>query len=176
MLLWFFAYLTESAGLMKPILTHNLPFLFVIGLSFSAAASPDPRPVDVVHFWDDAGVIMPLEQASVVSVAASPGFPATWEIKGARSQFRIKRAPALLFLVRLPEGADPAKIQLFHLTGNGARKPYPPHDDWRTVTLSVTKAGDSFGLAPVGELVEGEYAFLRAGSAEAYCFGIDPPK
>jgi hypothetical protein len=149
-------------------------FLLSILLSFSALAATGSRPMDVVYFWSAAGPITPIERAAIVAVPASPAVPATWEIKGARSGFRIKRGPALLFLVRLGDGADPAKIQLFRLTGSGLRKPYAPGDSWRTTPLSVTKAGDSFGLAPVGELVEGEYAFIRPGSGEAYCFGIDP--
>jgi hypothetical protein len=153
-------------------------FRFVVLVSFllscNAFAETDTRPIGVVHFWDSRGPIIPLERASVIPVSASPAVPATWEIKGARSAFRIKRGPALLFLVRLPDGADPAKIQLFRLTGSGMRKPYSGSDSWKTAPLSVTKAGDSFGLAPVGELVEGEYAFIRPGTGEAYCFGIDP--
>jgi hypothetical protein len=149
-------------------------FLLAILLSFSASAATDARPAGVVRFWDAAGPITALEHAAVIAVPASPAVPATWEIKGARSAFRIKRGPALLFLVRLPDGADAAKIQLFRLTGSGLRKPYAPGESWRTTPLSVTKAGDSFGLAPVGELIEGEYAFIRPGSGEAYCFGIDP--
>jgi hypothetical protein len=148
--------------------------LVSILLSFSALAATDTRPIGVVHFWDARGPINPLERASVIPVSASPAVPATWEIKGARSAFRIKRGPALLFLVRLPDGVDPAKIQLFRLTVSGMRRPYSSSDSWRTTPLSVTKAGDSFGLAPVGELVEGEYGFIRPGTGEAYCFGIDP--
>ncbi len=155
------------------MLFKSLVFVSML-LSFSAFAATDSRPTGVVHFWDAAGPINPLERAAVIPVSAGPAVPATWEIKGARSAFRIKRGPALLFLVRLPDGADPAKIQLFRLTGNGARKPYSGSNSWKTAPLSVTKAGDSFGLAPVGELVEGEYAFIRPGTGEAYCFGIDP--
>lgn len=147
-----------------------------IGLFIVSVAAAGTPPLDVVHFWEDTNAIKPLERADLVPVPASAGFPATWEIKGAHSTFRLKRAPALLFLVRLAEGEDPSKIQLFRLTGSGARKPYPPRDSWRTAPLSVSSAGDSVGLAPVGELNEGEYAFVRAGSNEAYCFGIDPPK
>lgn len=150
-------------------------FVLLVSILLSFAfAEADTRPVGVVHFWDARGPINPLERASVIPVSASPAVPATWEIKGARSAFRIKRGPALLFLVRLPDGADPAKIQLFRLTGSGMRRPYSASDSWRTTPLSVTKAGDSFGLAPVGELVEGEYAFIRPGTGEAFCFGIDP--
>jgi hypothetical protein len=155
------------------MLLKTLAFASIF-VSFSSFAATDSRPIDVVHFWDAAGPIKPLEHAVVIPVPASPAIPATWEIKGARSAFRIKRGPALLFLVRLPEGADPGKMQLFRLTGSGTRKPYSARDSWRTAPLSVTRAGDSFGLAPVGELVEGEYAFVRAGTGEAYCFGIDP--
>lgn len=153
------------------------PLLLVAVLVSSAPlAATDSSPAGIVRFWDAAGPITPLERAAVVQVPASPAIPATWEIKGVRSTFRVKRSPALLFLVRLPDRVTPSQMQLFHLTGSAARKPYPPQDSWRTVTLSATEAGDSIGLAPVGELVEGEYAFLRAGSNEAYCFGIDPPK
>jgi hypothetical protein len=159
------------------LLKHFVTVSILLSASSSLSAtdaSTGSRPIDVVHFWDAAGPIKPLEHASVITVPASPAVPATWEIKGARSAFRIKRGPALLFLVRLPDGADPNKVQLFRLTGSGVRKPYPPRDSWRTAALSVTKAGDSFGLAPVGELVEGEYAFIRPGTGDAYCFGIDP--
>jgi hypothetical protein len=147
-----------------------LPFVLAGG----ALAASDAQPGDDVRFWDAAGPIVPLEKANLVPVAASPGGTASWEIRGAKSAMRIKRNAALLFLARIPEGADPAKIQLFRLNYGAVRKPYPAGDSWRTATLSVTKAGDAYGLAPVGELNEGEYAFIRAGSNQAYCFGIDP--
>ncbi len=146
--------------------------LFAVGLSLSAAS--DSRPIDVVHFLNESGAITPIERATVISVPASPAVPATWEISGGRSTFRIKRAPAIMFLVRVAEGVNPDKFQLFRLTGSGVRKPYPPRDSWRTATIFVSKAGDSYGLAPVGELVEGEYAFIRPGTNQAYCFGVDP--
>jgi hypothetical protein len=140
---------------LKPLVIVSI-LLSSSGALAATDAATDSRPIDVVHFWDAAGPIKPLERAAVISVPASPAVPATWEIKGTRSSFRIKRGPALLFLVRLPDGADPAKIKLFRLAGSGARKPYSGADSWKTAPLSVTKAGDSFGLAPVGELVEGE--------------------
>ena len=142
-------------------------------------ATPRQKPLNVVHFWNPNGLLAALERASVTHVAASPAVSATWEIKGARSTVRIPRSPTLLFLVRLPDGVDPGKIQLIRLTGSAVRKPYSTPETsnpWRTAPLSVTKAGDSYGLAPVGELTEGEYAFIRAGSNEAYCFGIDPAR
>lgn len=153
---------------------RNLVFLFAIGCG--AHAAMDPAPVDVVRYWGSAGSPAPLERAQVVQVPASSLAPATWEIKGERAAFRVKREPAMLFLVRLPDGERPSDIHLYRLTGSGVRRPYPARDSWSAVTLSVTGAGDSLGLAPVGELNEGEYAFLRAGSDEAWCFGIDPPK
>ncbi len=159
---------------MASIFQRKLFILLIVLVCSSLAEETAARPIDVVHFWDAAGPIVPLERASVVALPASPGVAATWEIKGARSAMRIKRGPALLFLVRLPDGADPNKMQLFRLNSGSVRKPYAAGESWRTAPLSVTKAGDSFGLAPVGDLTEGEYAFLRAGSNEAYCFGIDP--
>jgi hypothetical protein len=160
---------------MMRVLRANPLWFLAVGLS-SAALGAGSQPLDVVHFWDDAGALKPLERAEMVAVPAGAGNPATWEIKGTHSSFRLKRAPALLFLVRLAENENPSKIQLYRLAGSATRRPYPPHDSWRTATLSVTSAGDSIGLAPVGELNEGEYAFVRAGSNEAYCFGVDPPK
>jgi hypothetical protein len=158
---------------MLPIFQRKSLLLFALGLSLSADTRTNSRPFDVVHYWNEAGAIMPLERAAIVPVAASPAVSASWEIQGGRSSIRIKRGPAMLFVVSLADGISPDKFQLFRLTGSGVRKPYPPHDAWRTATLSVTKAGDSYGLAPVGELVEGEYAFIRAGTTQAYCFGID---
>ena len=140
------------------------------GLAVSAA---DSTPGVAVQFWDEAGPITAIERATLVQVPASAGNPATWEIKGARSNFRIKREPALLFLAQLPEGVSPSKMKLYRLTGTSARRPYPPGEGWRTAPLSVTEAGGSYGLAPVGELTDGEYAFVRAGSNEVFCFGVD---
>jgi hypothetical protein len=151
---------------------NRLLFL-AVGLSLSATADPDLPKIGVVRFWNSVGAIRPLERAELVQAPSGSAAPATWEIKGGRSAFRIMRDPVLLFLVRLGEGETPSQIHLYRLTGSGARKPYPPRDSWRTVALSVTSAGDSVGLAPVGELNEGEYAFVRSGSNEAWCFGID---
>jgi hypothetical protein len=147
-----------------------------LAASYISAADPTPEPAraEDVRFLDNAGRRLPLEHANVATVPASPGFAATWEIKGARSSMRIKREPAMLFLARLPEGGSPNQFHLFRLNAGTARKPYASSESWRTVTLSVTRAGDSYGLAPVGELTEGEYAFIRAGSNQAYCFGVDP--
>jgi hypothetical protein len=133
------------------------------------------RPLEVVHYWDPAGPIVPVERASVVKVAAGAGEPASWEIKGAKSPFRVKRNPAMLFIVRLPEGVDANKIRLYRLSGGAVRRPYstPGSNPYRTAPLSITNAGDSIGLAPVGELTDGEYAFIRTGSSDAYCFGVD---
>jgi hypothetical protein len=142
----------------------------------SSSGATDLRPLDVVHFWDADGPISPLEQAAVIHVPADAGAPATWEVKGARSPFRIKRAPATLFLVRLAVPADAGKIRLYRLSSGGNRKPASTPgiaNSWRTVPISITKAADSMGLAPVGELGDGEYAFYRAGASTAYCFGVD---
>lgn len=136
--------------------------------------APDVHPLNVVHFWNSAGQIVPIEHAAIVRLG---GGGATWEIKGAKSPYRIRRAPAMLFLVWLPPGEDPNRIHLYRLSGGTARTPYSasgPGGAWRTVTLSISHAADSTGLAPVGELSPGEYAFVRSGSSDAYCFGIDP--
>lgn len=129
------------------------------------------HPYDVVHLFDETGRIVPLEQAKLVKTGS-----ASWEIKGSKSAFRIKRAPAMLFLVWLSPGEDAKKIHLVRLTSGVARTPYGEAagtSAGRTVPLSVTTAADSTGLAPVGELAPGEYAFVRTGSNDAFCFGID---
>jgi len=138
------------------------------------AASPTPEedhPYDVVHLFDEAGHIVALEQAKRVKTGT-----ASWEIKGAKSAFRIKRAPAMLFLVWLSPGENASKIHLVRLSSGAARTPYGAstgNTSSRTVPLSVTTAAGSTGLAPVGELAPGEYAFTRTGSNDAFCFGID---
>lgn len=82
----------------------------------------------------------------------------------------------MLFLVWLSPGEGANKIRLVRLTSGAARTPYGAavgSSSGRTVPLSVTTAAGSTGLAPVGELAPGEYVFTRAGSNDAFCFGID---
>lgn len=130
--------------------------------------------VDVFYYLDPSGPMKPIEEAPLIKVGQS-----SWKIEGARSKYRIVRNPAMLFVVRLPDGFDPSKVKLYRLSSSGsARTPYSApgmstNNSWRTVTVSFSKAGDSFGVSPIGELTEGEYAFVRAGSDNAYCFGID---
>lgn len=132
----------------------------------SAPSKSDFHPLNVVHFWDPAGPITPLEAASIVRL---PG--AGWEIKGPRSPYRIQRAPAMLFLIWLPDGADARKIKLVRLVSGNARRPYSLGG--ADMPLSLTPAGGSVGLAPVGDLAAGEYAFVMPGGTQAYCFAVE---
>jgi hypothetical protein len=131
------------------------------------------RAVDVFYYLDPNGPMQPIERAPLIKVGQS-----SWKIEGGKSKYRIVRNPAMLFVVRLPDGFDPNKVKLYRLSGSSSRAPYSTpgmaaNNSWRTVTVSVSKAGDSYGFSPIGELSEGEYAFLRPGSDDAYCFGID---
>lgn len=130
----------------------------------------DSHPRNVVHFWDPAGPITPMEAEPIVKLAGGG-----WEIKGARSPYRVQRAPAMLFLVWLANDAEAAHIRLVRLVAGGTsgstRRPYSLTGG--SVPLSLTPAGGSVGLAPVGELAAGEYAFVMPGGAQAYCFGVD---
>ena len=131
-----------------------------------ASPQPDTHPLNVVHFWNPAGPITPLEAEPIVRVAG-----AGWEIKGPHSPYRVQRAPGMLFLVWLADNADARKIKLVRLVSGSARRPYSLTG--ADMPLSLTPAGGSVGLAPVGELAAGEYAFVMAGGTQAYCFAVE---
>ena len=85
----------------------------------------------------------------------------------------------MLFVVRLPNGADPASFTLTPLDSKSDSRHTRQDPKNRNAPLGlsfkVTKVGpSSYGLTPASDLAPGEYAFSPSTSNDAYCFGVDP--
>jgi hypothetical protein len=86
-----------------------------------------------------------------------------------------------VFILRLPQGVDPASYGLFPLvTVNGSRRTRTlPGRRGGLVTWPVyIEKNDESSLITyaltVKDLPAGEYSFSPSGSDDSYCFGVDP--
>jgi hypothetical protein len=74
----------------------------------------------MVYFWNGK-VLTPLERSQAVE--RKRGSTQYWEMPAPQASVRLNEASSLMFIVRLPEGVDPASYSLFPLaTVNGSRR------------------------------------------------------
>ena len=90
------------------------------------------RPIGVVHFRDVQGAYQ-----STGTRLGDPGFGKSRSARHVGNQRRAigvphQTRPSATVPGAAAGGADPAKIQLFRLTGSGMRKPYSGSDSWKT--------------------------------------------
>jgi hypothetical protein len=137
-----------------------------------------PEQIGMVYFWNGT-VLTPLEVSQAVE--RKSGSTQYWEMPAAQSPVRLNEASSLVFILRLPEGVDPASYSMFPLvTVNGSRRTQSQPGGrgvLATRPVDTQKNGES-GLMTyaltVRDLPAGEYAFSPSSSNNAYCFGVDP--
>lgn len=85
-----------------------------------------------------------------------------------------------MFILRLPEGVDPASYSLFPLvTINGSRRTQSQpgrRGSLATWPVDIKKNDESSLITyalTVRDLPAGEYSFSPSSSNDAYCFGVD---
>jgi hypothetical protein len=165
-----------------PVYTPPAPAPETRAVTLPPAAAPpparrltEPRETGTVYFRDGAGGLIPLERNQAAE--GRRGSVQYWEMPAARSPVRVKNAPTLQFVVRLPEGTDIESYSLYPMTrGNGVRRTETvPGRKGGPVTLPFesTKTGGSTYTLTIQDLAEGEYSFSPSGSNDAYCFGVD---
>jgi hypothetical protein len=148
----------------------------------SASATPrgvsQPEEVGRVYFWNGK-VLIPLELSHAVERNSRSN--QYWEMPSPKSPVRVAENSHLVFILRLPQGVDPASYILFQLeTVNGSRRTHT--QPGRRGTLATwpvdIEKNDVSGLITynltVRDLPTGEYSFSPSSSNDAYCFGIDP--
>jgi hypothetical protein len=136
-----------------------------------------PEEIGMVYFWN-AKVLTPLERSQ--AVARQSGSTQYWEMPTPKSRIRVNEASSLEFILRLPEGVDPASYSLFPLiTVKSSRRTrsQPGRRAGPTTWPVDIKKNDASSLITyalaVSDLPAGEYCFSPSSSNDAYCFGVD---
>jgi hypothetical protein len=137
-----------------------------------------PEELGMVYFWNGR-VLTPLERNQAVEHGS--GSTQYWEMPAPQSRVRLKEASNLVFIVRLPEGVDPASYSLFPLVtvkGNRRTQPQPGRRGGLvTWPVDIEKNDESSLITyalTVRDLPTGEYSFSPSSSNDGYCFGVDP--
>jgi hypothetical protein len=137
-----------------------------------------PEEIGMVYSWNGK-VLTPLERNQAVE--RKSGSTQYWEMPAPQSRLRVKEAPSLVFILRLPKGVDPASYSLFPLvTVNGSRRTRPESgrrggvQTW-PVDIEINDQTSLITYAlTVKDLPTGEYSFSPSSSNDGYCFGVDP--
>jgi hypothetical protein len=137
-----------------------------------------PEEIGMVYFWNGK-VLTPLERSQAVE--RKSGSTQYWEIPAPQSRIRLNEASSLVFILRLPEGVDPASYSLFPLvTVKGSRRTQSQpgrRGGLTTWPVDIKKNQESSLITyalTVRDLPAGEYSFSPSSSNDTYCFGVDP--
>ena len=132
----------------------------------------------MVYFWNGK-VLIPLERNQAVE--HKKGSTQYFEMPAPKSPVRLSEASSLVFILRLPQGVDPASYILFQLAAvAGSRR--TQSDSGRrgglmTWPVDIEKNNESSLMTyalRVRDLPTGEYSFSPSSSNDGYCFGVDP--
>jgi hypothetical protein len=159
----------------------------VVEVTFNSVG-PTPAPArapmepDIVGapFLQGAAGLIPLERTIGLLVRNNTMYgagPSVYRIQGPRSPVRVRQGDKLVFVVRLPSGGDPRRLELYPLESRmNYRQTQPSRSGGRPPALPVmiNKIGDStYGISPARALYPGEYSVSSIDSNESYCFGVD---
>jgi hypothetical protein len=87
--------------------------------SAPARGLSQPEEIGMVYFWNGR-VLIPLERNHAVEHKKSSA--QYWEMQAPQSPVRLSEASSLAFILRLPQGVNPATYSLFQLvTVDGSR-------------------------------------------------------
>ena len=132
----------------------------------------------MVYFWNGK-VLIPLERNQAVE--HKKGSTQYFEMRGPQSPVRLSETTSLVFILRLPQGVDPAGYSLFQLvTVDGSRRTRSQPGrggGFMTWRVDIEKNNES-GLMTYAltgrDLPTGEWSFSPSSSNDGYCFGVDP--
>jgi len=138
----------------------------------------EPEEIGAVYYWNGRD-LSPLERNQAVE--RGRGSNQYYEMPAPQSRVRVKAAPELVFVVRLPKGVNPASFSLFPLvTVNGARRTEAQPGrrgglvTWPYDIATVDESGYMTYTLTVKDLPTGDYSFSPSTSNDGYCFGVDP--
>lgn len=140
----------------------------------TAPVLAEPQLLGVVYARDLSGNLVLLER-----LMATDRGRGVYEIPGAHSRVRLSGNRQPMFIVRLANGIDPTKFNLFALEvrNSSRRTKSDPQSKTAQVAVRLNVIGigqSSYGLTPARDLTDGEYALSESTSNDAYCFGLDP--
>jgi hypothetical protein len=145
--------------------------------SASARGLSQPEEIGMVYFWNGR-VLIPLERNQAVE--HNRGSTQYWEMPAPRSPVRLSEASSLVFILRLPQGVNPASYNLFQLvTVDGSRRTRSQpgrRGGLMTWPVDIEKNDESSLITyalTVRDLPTGEYSFSPSSSNDGYCFGVD---
>ncbi len=158
----------------------------VVFSSIGAGGSAPPPPVAVEPevsgepFLRGAARLIPLEREMGMMVrgggAYGMGGSSVYRIPGGNSPVRVRRGDRVVFVVRLNGGAGAGMFQLYRLESRMNYRQTLPAMGGRPAALAVTISnvgGGVYEIAPVRQLIPGEYALSPMDSNQSYCFGVD---
>lgn len=169
---------------------QSFPKSDIVEVTFGAISAPKPitapkivlQPdrTGVVYFEDPTERLIQLEWVISRKIPSSslPG-PTLWiwRVPGAHSPVRVTAGATMNFLVRLRNGEDPYKYELYPISSKGDyRQTISVRSGARPPALQMTVnvIGDgTYAISPVHFLGRGEYALSPRDSNESFCFGID---
>jgi hypothetical protein len=174
----------------------KIKFFFLLSLALavlvcSVAAAPqntvlEPEYIGLIHYLNASGSLLSLDRQTPRSKAGFKalglnGAKITIELDGEKASVRIPQNQAMSFVVQLPSGVDPRRIQLYSFTVKGNKRQLAITSDsigkdGRAVTsikMNISRYGqNSYKLAPVGSLSVGEYGFM-GDDTDVFSFGVE---
>jgi hypothetical protein len=160
-------------------------FTSIAAPSATPSIAPAPR-IDTgpdivgVPFLRGASGLIPLEREIGMmsrSGGGAYGMGGTvYRIQGTYSPVRVRQSDRIVFVVRMPAGADPRRFQLYRLEPRmNYRQTQPTMGGTPpSLPLTINKVGDSvYEITSPRGLYPGEYAISPFNSNESYCFGVD---
>lgn len=156
----------------------------VIGQESNVA---EPEYIGVIYHLDSSGKMQALDRQRLrykvaLKALGFGGGKVTADLEGKSAALRVPSNEKINFVVQLPYGIDPRKINLFSLTvKDGTRQIvmtsgsiFKGHDVVLPIQLNITRFGqNSYKLTPTANLAIGEYAFIAEDSTDLFCFGVD---
>ena len=122
-----------------------------------------PEEIGAVYLWNDRD-LTPLEHNQAVE--HKKGSAQYWEMPAPHSPVRLSETSRLVFILRLPQGVNPASYSLFQLvTADGSRRTRPQpgrRSGLMTWPVDIEKNDESSLITyalTVRDLPTGEYSF-----------------
>ena len=147
----------------------------------------EPEYIGVVYHLDSTGKMGALDRQRFRYKAGLKGLvfggaKLTADLEGKSAALRVPSNEKMSFVVQLPYGSDPRKIQLFSFEVKDGNRQlvitsgsvFKGQTLTLPIQLNITRFGqNSYKLTPTDVLAVGEYAFIAENSVDLFCFGVD---
>lgn len=149
----------------------------------------EPENLNIFYFQDDSGKLTELERISG-QAQQTVGANGYFLLKGSSSSFRLESNQKQNFIIRLPKGISPDKIDLFRMFLKDGKRAVPifasgnfaypveakTSNSPGKFRINISNFGESsYKISPAQNLIAGEYCLSTPNEAsnEVFCFGIN---